>query len=63
MYRIISGRSSGKTHQLMEFAKANNATIKNFDYKGEDVVLDFELYTADSVSHYHGMYQGPAMYR
>ena len=27
MYRIISGRSSGKTHQLMEFAKANNASI------------------------------------
>jgi hypothetical protein len=27
MYRIISGRSSGKTHQLMEFAKENNASI------------------------------------
>ena len=39
------------------------AGTMTIDYKGEDVVLDFELYTADSVSHYHGMYQGPAMYR
>ena len=27
MYRIISGRSSGKTYQLMELAKKNNASI------------------------------------
>ena len=27
MYRIISGRSSGKTYQLMELAKENNASI------------------------------------
>lgn len=32
------------------------------DYQDEDVVIDFELYTADSVR-YHGMYQGRAMYR
>lgn len=32
------------------------------DYQDEDVVIDFELYTADSVR-YHGMYQGPAQYR
>ena len=25
MYRIIDNKSSGKTHQLMEIAKANNA--------------------------------------
>ena len=27
MYRIISGRSSGKTHQLIQLAKACNASI------------------------------------
>ena len=27
MYRIISGRSSGKTYQLMELAKKYNASI------------------------------------
>ena len=27
MYRIISGRSSGKTHQLIQFAKEHNASI------------------------------------
>jgi hypothetical protein len=32
------------------------------DYEGEDVVIDLELYTADS-ARYHAMYQGAAMYR
>ena len=27
MYRIIDNKSSGKTHQLMEIAKANNAVF------------------------------------
>lgn len=38
------------------------AGIMTIDYDDEDVVIDFELYTADSVR-YHGMYQGTAMYR
>lgn len=47
--------------QIQRITLFTSGTMK-INYEGDDVLLDFNLYTEDS-TYYHATYKGPAMYR